>query len=163
MRWSFGLAVLVSRGDRAKDAELLVLGTTARCCAGTPAGCGTRPPAGPGSLRWPRSSRRRWAGAFPVTPATLLAWHRRLIARKYDTSTRRRPGRPPTVRSIARIAVRLARENPLRGYRRIHGELAKPGATVAPSTVYEILHAAGIDPAPRRSGPTDALSAPVLP
>ena len=89
-----------------------------------------------------------------MTPATLLAWHRRLAARKYDTSSRRRAGRPPTVRSIARIAVRLARENPLWGYRRIHGELAKLGTTVAPSTVYEILRAAGIDPAPRRSGPT---------
>ena len=98
--------------------------------------------------------RQRWAGVFPVTPATLLAWHRRLAARKYDTSTRRRPGRPPTARSIARIAVRLARENPPWGYRRIHGELAKLGGTVAPSTIYEILRAAGIDPAPRRSGPT---------
>ena len=89
-----------------------------------------------------------------MTPATLLAWHRRLAARKYDTSARRRAGRPPTVRSIARVAVRLARENPPWGYRRIHGELTKLGATVAPSTVYEILRAAGIDPAPRRSGPT---------
>jgi hypothetical protein len=67
--------------------------------------------------------RRQWAGIFPLTPATLLAWHRRLTARKYDTTTRRRTGRPPTVRSIARVAVRLARENPLWGYRRIHGEL----------------------------------------
>jgi hypothetical protein len=58
-----------------------------------------------------------------VTPATLLAWHRKLAARKYDTSKRRRPGRPGTVRSIARLAVRLARENPLWGYRRVHGEL----------------------------------------
>ena len=98
--------------------------------------------------------RRRWAGIFPITPATLLAWHRKLAARKYDTSTRRRPGLPPTVRSIARLAVRLARENPLWGYRRIHGELTKLGVTVAPSTVYEILRAAGIDPAPRRTGPT---------
>src|ERR1019366_4872818 len=97
---------------------------------------------------------RRWAGIFPVTPATLLAWHRRLAARKYGTSTRRRPGRPKVIRSIARVAIRLARENPLWGYRRIHGELAKPGATGAPPAVYEILRAAGIDPAPRRSGPT---------
>jgi putative transposase len=52
------------------------------------------------------------------------------------------------------MAVRLARENPIWGYRRIHGDLTKLGATVAPSTVYEILRAAGIDPAPRRSGPT---------
>jgi hypothetical protein len=57
-------------------------------------------------------------------------------------------------RSIARIAVRLAKENPLWGYRRVHGELTKLGLTVAPSTVYEILRGAGIDPAPRRAGPT---------
>jgi hypothetical protein len=63
-------------------------------------------------------------------------------------------GRPPTVPSVARLAVRLAKENPLWGYRRIHGELTKPSLAVAPSTVWEILHAAGIDPAPRRSGPT---------
>ena len=89
-----------------------------------------------------------------MTPATLLAWHRKLAAGKYDTSSRRKPGRPPVVRSIARLVVRLARENPLRGYRRIHAELTKPGVKVAPSTVREIPRAAGIDPAPRRSGPT---------
>jgi putative transposase len=97
--------------------------------------------------------RRRWPEIFPVTPATLLAWHRRLASAKYDTSKRRKPGRPRTARSIAGLAVRLAKENPLWGYRRIHGELTKLGLTVAPSTVWEILHAAGIDPAPRRSGP----------
>ena len=69
-----------------------------------------------------------------MTPATLLAWHRKLAARKYDTSKRRQPSLPPTVRSIARLTVRLAKENPLWGYRRIHGELAKLGVTVAPST-----------------------------
>jgi putative transposase len=79
-----------------------------------------------------------------VTPATLLAWHRKLAARKYDTSRRRHPGRPPTVASIARLTVRLAHENPLWGYRRIHGELTKLGVSVAASTVYEILRAAGI-------------------
>ena len=64
------------------------------------------------------------------------------------------PGRPPTARSIARLTIRLAQENPLWGYRRIHGELAKLGLTIAASTIYEILRAAGIDPAPRRDGPT---------
>jgi putative transposase len=98
--------------------------------------------------------RRRWAEIFPVTPATLLAWHRGLASRKYDTSKRRQPGRLPTIASIARLTVRLARENPLWGYRRIHGELTKLGLTIAPSTVYEVLRAAGIDPAPRRDGPT---------
>jgi hypothetical protein len=80
--------------------------------------------------------------------------HRKLAARKYDTSNRRKPGRSPTVPSIARLVVRLAKENPLRGYRRIHGEVTKLGVTVAQSTVWEILRAAGIDPAPRRAGPT---------
>ena len=95
--------------------------------------------------------RERWAGVFPVTPATLLAWHRRLAARKYDTSRQRKPGRPPAIRSIARLAVRLAKENPRWAYRRIHGELTKLGVTIAPSTVYEILRAEGIGPAPRRA------------
>src|ERR1019366_9440222 len=57
-------------------------------------------------------------------------------------------------RSIARLAVRLAEENPLWGYRRIHGELTKLGVTVAPSTAYEILRSSGTGPAPRRDGPT---------
>jgi putative transposase len=98
--------------------------------------------------------RKRWAEVFPVTPATLLAWHRGLAARKYDTRKRRKPGRPTKCPGIARLVVRLARENPLWGHRRIHGELIKLGVTIAPSTVWEILHAAGIDPAPRRSGPS---------
>jgi len=102
----------------------------------------------------PMVSRRRWAEVFPVTPATLLAWHRRLTARKYDTSGRRKPGRPPATPGIQRIVLRLARENPLWGHRRIQGEPVKLGIAVAPSTVWEILHAAGLDPAPRRSGPT---------
>jgi transposase InsO family protein len=155
MRWLFSLAVVVVRGDRAKTAELLVLrheNAVLRRDAG-------RIRYDPADRVWLAAltqfiPRRRWAEVFPVTPATLLAWHRRLAARKYDTSRRRQPGRPATVRSIARLTVRLARENPLWGYRRIHGELAKLGATVAASTVYEILRAAGIDPAPRRDGST---------
>ena len=64
------------------------------------------------------------------------------------------PATRPTVPGIARLVVRLAKENPLWGYRRIHGELAKLGVMIAPSTVWEILRAAGIDPAPRRAAPT---------
>ena len=103
--------------------------------------------------------RRRWAEIFPVTPATLLAWHRRLAASKYDISNSRKPGRPPAAPGIARLVVRLSKENPLWGHRRIHGELTKLGIAVVPSTVWEILRAADIDPAPRWSGPTAATSA----
>ena len=96
---------------------------------------------------------RCWTGLFPVTPATLLAWHRKLAGCRYDTTKRRQPGRPPTAPGVARLVVRLAKENPLWGHRRIQGELTKLGIAVAPSTVWKILRAAGIDPAPRRSGP----------
>ena len=57
--------------------------------------------------------RRRWTEIFPVTPATLLAWHRQAAASRYDMSNSRKPGRPPTVPGIARLVVRLAKENPL--------------------------------------------------
>jgi putative transposase len=155
MRWLFSLAVLVIRGEEEKDAELLVLrheNAMLRRNAG-------RIRYEPADRAWFAAltrfiPRRRWAEIFPVTPATLLAWHRRLAARKYDTSKRRPPSRPATIRSIARLTIRLARENPLWDDRRIHGELTKLGATVAASTIYEILRAAGIDPAPRRDGAT---------
>jgi hypothetical protein len=77
-----------------------------------------------------------------------------LAAKKYDTSKQRRPGRPRTALGIRRLVLRLARENPLWGHRRIQGELLKLGIAVAPSTVWQILHSAGLDPAPRRTGPT---------
>jgi putative transposase len=150
-----GLTVLVFCGDRAKDAELLALrheNAVLRRNAG-------QIRYEPGDRVWFAAlarllPRRHWTEIFPVTPATLLAWHRKLAGSKYDTSKRHKPGRPPTVPDIARLVVRLAKENPLWGHRRIHGELAKLGVTVAPSTVWKILRAARIDPAPRRSGPT---------
>ena len=155
MRWLFNLAILVIRGSRAKNAELLALRHENAVLHRN--ACRVR--YDPADRAWFAVltrfiPRRRRAEVFPVTPATLLAWHRRLTARKYDTSKQRKPGRPATVRSIARLTIRLAQENPLWGYRRIHGELTKLGLTIAPSTIYEILRAAGIDPAPRRDGPT---------
>ena len=155
VRSVLGLLVVLFRRDLPKDAELLVLrheNAVLRRHVG-------RARYQPVDRAWLAAlaqliPRRRWSEVFPVTPATLLTWHRKLAAKKYDTSKRRKPGRPPTVQSIARLAVRLAKENPLWGHRRIHGELTKLGVTVAPSTIWEILHTAGVDPAPRRSGPT---------
>jgi putative transposase len=150
-----GVAVLVFRSDQAQAAELLVL-RHENAVLRRHIGHVRYEPID--RVRFAALARllprRSWTGVFPVTPATLLAWHRKLAAAKYDTSKRRKPGRPPTVPGIARLAVRMAKENPLWGYRRVHGELTKLGITIAPSTVWEILHAAGIDPAPRRSGPT---------
>jgi hypothetical protein len=83
-------------------------------------------------------------------------WHRDLIARRHARISRpKRAGRPPTIRSIRALALRLARENSSWGYRRIHGELLVLGVKVAPSTVWEILKDAGIDPVPE-SGPRTA-------
>jgi transposase InsO family protein len=88
-----------------------------------------------------------------VTPGTLLRWHADLITRRW-TVKRQRSGRPPTAPSVRRVIVRLASENPEWGYRRIAGELASMGRQVGASTVWTILKRAGIDPSPRRSGPT---------
>jgi transposase InsO family protein len=97
--------------------------------------------------------RRRWGEVFAVTPATLLAWHRRLVTRKWDYA-RRRPGRPRTAAAIRKLVIRVATDNPTWGHRRVQGELVKLGHPIAASTVWQILHDAGIDPAPRRTGPT---------
>ena len=87
-----------------------------------------------------------------VRPDTVLRWHRDLLARRHAAQSRpKRPGRPRTVPSIRILVLRLAKENPSWGYRRIHGELLVPGVKVAASTVWEMLKQAGIDPAPERA------------
>jgi putative transposase len=88
-----------------------------------------------------------------VTPATLLRWHRELVRRKW-TYAHRQPGRPPTDRALRELVLRLARENPRWGYQRIAGELIKLGVRLSPSTVRRLLAASGLDPAPRRGGPS---------
>jgi len=89
-----------------------------------------------------------------VTPETLLAWHRRLIAKKYDGSPFRTPGRPRTLKDIAVLIVRMAKENRGWGYRRIQGALANLGYMLAHKTVANVLKRHGIDPAPERSRKT---------
>ena len=98
---------------------------------------------------------RRQGLRLVVTPDTILRWHRDIVERRWAArSMRGRSGRPATRRNIKALVLRLARENPEWGYRRIHGELAGLGVKVAASTVWEILKTNGIDPAPRRTGPT---------
>jgi putative transposase len=96
----------------------------------------------------PRPSR----GARLVTPRTLLRWHRALVRRKWRQPPGRR-GRPPVPAEVRALVVRLARENPRWGHRRISGELTKLGLRVSPTTVRRLLVGPGLGPAPRRSGP----------
>jgi len=93
--------------------------------------------------------RERWGSLF-VRPETLRRWHRALVARRW-TYPHRPPGRPGVATGVRSLVLRLARENSNWGYRRIQGELARLGITLAPSTVWEILRRAGIEPAPRRA------------
>jgi transposase len=154
VRRLLGCLALLARRNASKDAELLVLrheNAVLRRQAG-------RVRYQPADRLWLRALSRliprpRWTEVFAVTPATLLAWHRRLAARKWDYANRHRPGRPPAVAAIRKLVIRLATDNPAWGHRRVQGELVKLGHPIAASTVWQILHAAGIDPAPRRSGP----------
>ena len=82
-----------------------------------------------------------------------LRWHAQLVARRW-TYPRRHPGRPPVRQPVRALVLRMAQENPSWGYRRVQGELVGLGHQVAASTVWTILKSAGIDPAPRRTGPT---------
>ncbi|MBA3844292.1 MAG: transposase [Actinobacteria bacterium] len=88
-----------------------------------------------------------------VTPQTLLRWHRELVRRKWAQPPRGR-GRPPLEKHVRHLVLRFARENPRWGYPRIAGELLKLGIRVSPSSVRRILLAAGLEPAPRRIGPS---------
>src|ERR1035437_2396406 len=98
---------------------------------------------------------RRHGLRLLVTPETILRWHRDIVRRRWAArSMRAKTGRPATRPNIKALVLRLARENPEWGYRRIHGELAGLGVKIAASTAWEILKNAGIGPAPRRTAPT---------
>jgi hypothetical protein len=85
-----------------------------------------------------------------ATPDTLLAWHRKLIAEKYDGSAKRGPGRPRTAHKIETLVVRMAQENGDWGYRRILGAMSHLGHSLAHGTIANILKKHGIEPAPER-------------
>jgi putative transposase len=96
--------------------------------------------------------RARWS-AFLVTPGTILRWHRRLVALKW-TQPYPRCGRPPLGEQVVALILRLARENPRWGYRRIQGELKKLGVSVSATTIRSVLRGNGLRPAPRRASVT---------
>jgi putative transposase len=155
VRCLLGCLTVLTRRQAAKDAELLVLRHENAVLRRQVSRVRYRP----ADRLWLAAlsrlvPRRRWSEVFMVTPATLLAWHRRLVARKWDYTGRRRPGRPSTAAAIKKLVIRIATENPAWGHRRVQGELVRLGHPIAASTVWQVLHDAGIDPAPRRTGPT---------
>ena len=145
--------VLLARSDRSKEAKILVprhqLAVLRRQVARPRPSWADRAVIS-ALARILSATRRRH---LFVTPGTLLRWHADLLKRRW-TFTRRRPGRLPTRHSTRAVILRMAGENPHWGYRRIAGELAGMGRQVGASTVWAILKRAGIDPCPRRSGPT---------
>ncbi|GGQ38275.1 hypothetical protein GCM10010266_71990 [Streptomyces griseomycini] len=150
------LAVLLRR-QAAEDAELLVLRHENAVLRRQLAGPVRHEPADRLRFAAPSSliPRRRWTEVLWVTPGTVPAWHRRLVARRWNDSKRRnRPGRPPTAQAVKGLALHPAEENPRRGCRRIQSEPARLEHQIGASTLWRILTAADVDPAPRRSGPT---------
>ena len=97
--------------------------------------------------------RESWH-AFLVTPSTLLHWHRELVRRKWTFRRHPRGGRPALEARVSELLLRLARENPRWGCRRIQGELNKLGIRVSATTIRSLLRRHGLGPAPRRQGPT---------
>ena len=145
----FELVVLLGRGERSKELEILVLrhelSVLRRQLRRPQYGLRDRLLLAALSRMLPRSSWR----AFSVRPETLLRWHRRLVA-KHWTYPHRRLGRPPIDVDVRELILRLARENSSWGYVRIVGELRKLGIDVSATLVRNLLRNAGIPPAPQR-------------
>src|SRR5437762_2073127 len=156
---AFTLLRLLPGGDRDKDIEILSLrhqlAVLQRQLAGQPVRFAPVDRAWLAGLLHPLPRPTLRHLRLLVRPDTVLRWHRDLIARRHAAVSRpKRPGRPRTEHSVRTLVLRLARENPSWGYRRLHGELLVLGVKVAASTVWEIFHDAGIDPAPERTGTT---------
>jgi putative transposase len=135
----FGWLLLLGRSEASKDAEIMVLRHEVTVLR--------RQLARPGPDWAGRAVLAALARLLPavlrahrlVTPGTLLAWHRRLITRKWMYPNQ--SGRPRTSQEIRQLVLRVAQENPAWGYRRVHGELTRPGYQVSEATVRPILRA----------------------
>jgi len=139
LRCLLGLTAVLIRRNLSKDAELLVLRHENSVLRRQI----SRIHYTPADRVWLAAlsrllPRRRWTEIFPVTPATILAWHRRLVSRKWDYTARRRPGHPPTAAAIKNLIIRMARQNPTWGHRRVQGELIRLGHRITASTVWQI-------------------------
>jgi hypothetical protein len=148
LRRVLGLLVLRGKTERAKDLELVVLRHELGILRRQVHRVDLRPADRAFLAVASRVlERRRW-GSFVVTPATLIGWHRRLVA-KHWTYPHRRPGRPPIDAAIRTLILALARDNPRWGYQRIQGELRGLGITVSATTIRDLLRRQGLGPAPR--------------
>jgi putative transposase len=145
----FGWLLLLGRNQASKDAEIMVLRHEVSVLR--------RQVAQPKPDWADRAVLAALARLLPivlrahrlVTPGTLLAWHRRLIQRKWTYPGR--PGRPGTSQEVRELVLRLARENPAWGYRRVHGELCRLGHRVSDATVRRIMRSRRQRPAPRNA------------
>ena len=153
VRASRGALVRSRRGLDVKDIELLVLrhelAILRRQVERPKLGMADRALLAAAAVHLPLPQRT----VLLVTPRTLLRWHRALVRRKWRQAPGR-VGRPPLSPEIRELVLRLARENPRWGHRRICGELGKLGFRVSPTSIRRVLARARLEPAPRRSGPS---------